>query len=133
MIIGLCSPILCAGRPFSHISTGGSSGRSSVSDERGQLADDYEVDPDDVVLKQCTAVVKTVMELSNKVPISRPSDYVDLVKVRGDEERREREREREREQKRESSMGNYSSMLYLTSESFRSEVACHDSLLLVQT
>ena len=83
---------LCAGRPISHVSAGGSSNRSSVSDERGQppIDDSFEVDPDDVVLKQTTAVVKTVMELSNKVPISRPSDYVDLVRVR------ERERERER-------------------------------------
>ena len=85
---------LCAGRPISHVSAGGSSNRSSVSDERGQppIDDSFEVDPDDVVLKQTTAVVKTVMELSNKVPISRPSDYVDLVRVR----ERERERERER-------------------------------------
>ena len=83
---------LCAGRPISHVSAGGSSNRSSVSDERGQppIDDSFEVDRDDVVLKQTTAVVKTVMELSNKVPISRPSDYVDLVRVR------ERERERER-------------------------------------
>lgn len=76
------------GRPISHISTGGSSGRSSISDERAQPAaapdDSFEVDPDDAVLKQTTAVVKTVMELSNKVPISRPSEYVDLVKVNTD-------------------------------------------------
>ena len=59
-----------------------------MSDERGQPADDsFEVDPDDAVLKQTTAVVKTVMELSNKVPISRPSEYVDLVKVRGEGEK----------------------------------------------
>ena len=76
----------CPGRPFSHVSAGGSSGRSSISDERERAqpaADDsFEVDPNDTVLKQTTAVVKSVMELSNKVPISRPSEYVDLVKVR---------------------------------------------------
>lgn len=75
----------CTGRPISHVSTGGgSSNCSSVSDERGQppADDSFEVDPDDAVLKQTTAVVKTVMELSNKVPISRPSEYVDLVRVR---------------------------------------------------
>ena len=75
------------GRPISHVSAGGSSGRSSVSDERisqpAVAADDsFEVDPNDIILKQTTAVVKTVMELSNKVSISRPSEYVDLVKVR---------------------------------------------------
>ena len=76
------------------MSAGGSSNRSSVSDERGQppADDSFEVDPNDAVLKQTTAVVKTVMELSNKVPISRPSDYVDLVRVRA-----ERERGRERD------------------------------------
>ena len=71
------------------MSAGGSSGRSSISDERAlpplapaAAADDsFEVDPNDAILKQTTAVVKTVMELSNKVPISRPSEYVDLVKV----------------------------------------------------
>ena len=72
-----------SGRPISHVSTGGSSNRSSVSDERGHppVDDTFVVDPNDAVLKQTTAVVKTVMELSNKVPISRPSDYVDLVRV----------------------------------------------------
>ena len=77
---------LSPGRPISHMSAGGSSGRSSISDERAPLPlpvdDSFEVDPNDAVLKQTTAVVKTVMELSNKVPISRPSEYVDLVKVR---------------------------------------------------
>ena len=74
--------MLYSGRPISHVSTGGSSNHSSVSDERSQPVDDnFEVDPNDIILKQTTAVVKTVMELSNKVPISRPSEYVDLVKV----------------------------------------------------
>ena len=55
-----------------------------MSDERSQPAadDSFEVDPNDIILKQTTAVVKTVMELSNKVSISRPSEYVDLVKVK---------------------------------------------------
>ena len=35
----------------------------------------------DELLKQTTCIVKAVMEMSNKVPISRPADYVDLVKV----------------------------------------------------
>ena len=72
-----------------------------MSDERGQppADDSFEVDPNDAVLKQTTAVVKTVMELSNKVPISRPSDYVDLVRVRAE---RERSRERERPPKNSS-------------------------------
>ena len=67
------------------MSTGGSSNCSSVSDERGQppADDSFVMDPDDAVLKQTTAVVKSVMELSNKVPMSRPSDYIDLVRVRG--------------------------------------------------
>ena len=70
-----------------------------MSDERGQppADDSFEVDPNDAVLKQTTAVVKTVMELSNKVPISRPSDYVDLVRVRA-----ERGRGRERPPKKSS-------------------------------
>ena len=78
------SHFLLSGRPISHVSAGGSSGRSSVSDERSQPAadDSFEVDPNDIILKQTTAVVKTVMELSNKVSISRPSEYVDLVKVK---------------------------------------------------
>lgn len=81
------------------MSAGGSSNRSSVSDERGQppADDSFEVDPNDAVLKQTTAVVKTVMELSNKVPISRPSDYVDLVRVST-----ERERGREKPPKKSS-------------------------------
>jgi hypothetical protein len=68
-----------------------------VSDERGHppVDDSFEVDPNDAVLKQTTAVVKTVMELSNKVPISRPSDYVDLVRVRGEEREKEREPSKE--------------------------------------
>lgn len=65
------------GRPIS--SSGESSGRSSPNmvEERAEetLAED------DEILQQTTAVVKSVMELSNKVPLSRPNDYVELVKV----------------------------------------------------
>ena len=38
-------------------------------------------DENDELLKQTTDVVRAVMEMSNKVPISRPADYVELVKV----------------------------------------------------
>lgn len=90
----LCTLSVFPGRPISHVSAGGSSGRSSISDERERsqpaAEESFEVDPDDVILKQTTAVVKTVMELSNKVPISRPSEYVDLVKVIQRKERGER-------------------------------------------
>nr|QAU32675.1 focal adhesion kinase isoform 2 [Ephydatia muelleri] len=37
-------------------------------------------DENDELLKQTTDVVRAVMEMSNKVPISRPADYVELVK-----------------------------------------------------
>ena len=37
---------------------------------------------DDAFVQKTTAVVKSVMELSNKVPLCRPNDYVELVKVR---------------------------------------------------
>ena len=72
-----CPP---AGRPLSHGSTEGSSDRSSPSFEERQ--DDFVPPEDDAILKQTTVVVKAVMELSNKVPLSRPSDYVEFVKVR---------------------------------------------------
>ena len=35
----------------------------------------------DELLKQTMDIVKAVMEMSNKVPISRPADYVELIKV----------------------------------------------------
>ena len=43
--------------------------------------DSYVPPDDDPIVLQTTAVVKSVMELSNKVPLSRPNQYVELVKV----------------------------------------------------
>lgn len=36
---------------------------------------------DSETLECTTAVVKAVMELSNKLPLAKPNEYVDLVKV----------------------------------------------------
>ena len=88
----ISSPPHPAGRPLSHGSTEGSSDRSSPLFEERQ--DDFVPPEDDAILKQTTVVVKAVMELSNKVPLSRPSDYVEFVKVRVRVRVRERERRR---------------------------------------
>ena len=73
---------LLAGRPLSHISTEDSSPRSSpVFDDRHD--DSFQIPEDDPIIQQTTVVVKSVMELSNKVPLSRPNDYVELVKKVG--------------------------------------------------
>ena len=56
-----------------------SSDRSSFVEEH---QDDFVPPEDDPVLQQTTVVVKAVMELSNKVPLSQPTDYVEFVKVR---------------------------------------------------
>lgn len=71
-------PFFHTGRPLSHASTEESSDRSSFVEER---QDDFVPPEDDPVLQQTTVVVKAVMELSNKVPLSRPTDYVEFVKV----------------------------------------------------
>ena len=75
--------------PLSHASTEESSDRSSFVEER---QDDFVPPEDDPILQQTTVVVKAVMELSNKVPLSRPSDYVEFVKVREGVGREEEER-----------------------------------------
>ena len=81
---------------MSRASTEESSNRSSPvvsSDERrfsphlqasgggGEQAPFVMHDEDDV-LKQTTGVVKTVKDLSDKIHKCKPSDYIDLVKVR---------------------------------------------------
>ena len=55
-------------------------------DDRNATAgdDDFKPKDDDSIVQQTTVVVKAVMELSNKVPLSRPNDYVELVKVSTD-------------------------------------------------
>ena len=42
----------------------------------------FTVPDEDEILKHTMGVVKTVKELSDRVHKSKPSDYVDLVKVR---------------------------------------------------
>ena len=79
---------------MSHTSTGtggDSSGMSSPAplEERNQppstapqAEEPYTMPEDDDILKMTTGVVKSVKELSDRIHKSKPSDYVDLVKVR---------------------------------------------------
>ena len=67
-----------------------SSDQSSFVEEHH---DNFVPPENDPILQQTlTVVVKAVMELSNKVPLSRPSDYVEFVKVREGVGREEEER-----------------------------------------
>lgn len=55
---------------MSHGSTRDSSNRSSpVFEDQLQEVDTFAIPPDDTIVQQTTAVVKSVMELSNKVYI----------------------------------------------------------------
>lgn len=51
-------------------------------EEEEETATQQEVVEDTETLEFVTAVVKTVMELSNRLPHAKPNDYVELVKVR---------------------------------------------------
>ena len=59
--------------------------RSSLLLEQPPQVTEREIDEfddeNDEMLKQTKSIIRAVMEMSNKVPISRPPDYVDLVKV----------------------------------------------------
>ena len=67
-----------------------SSDHNSLVEERH---DDFVPPENDPILQQTmTVVVKAVMELSNKVPLSQPNDYVEFVKVREGVGREEEER-----------------------------------------
>lgn len=74
---------------MSHTSTGESSGMSSPAPledniyptNAPQSEESFSVPDEDDILKMTTGVVKSVKELSDRVHKSKPSDYVDLVKV----------------------------------------------------
>jgi len=75
--------VLClTARPLSHISNASSGRNSPVFKPPAAPEEDPYVPPDDdPIVLQTTSVVKAIMELSNKVPLSRPNQYVELVKV----------------------------------------------------
>ena len=70
-------------RPLSHVSTASSDRSSPVFTQQAPPPQEeaYVPPDDDPIVLQTTTVVKSVMELSNKVPLSRPTQYVELVKV----------------------------------------------------
>ena len=62
--------------------------RSSSNENIEQVEDDEEDPITEDILSSTTAVVKSVMELSNKLQSAKPNDYVELVKVEFDVEPR---------------------------------------------
>ena len=69
------------GRPLSHASSSSSGRNSPVFLAPAKSTGPYVPPDDDPIVMQTTVVVRSVMELSNKVPLSRPTDYVEFVKV----------------------------------------------------
>lgn len=55
--------------------------RSSSNENIEQVEDDEEDPLTEDILSSTTAVVKSVMELGNKLQSAKPNDYVELVKV----------------------------------------------------
>ena len=53
----------------------------SPKEEEEEEEEEKPVVEDSETLECTTAVVKAVMELSNKLPLAKPNEYVDLVKV----------------------------------------------------
>lgn len=66
---------------MSHVSTSSSDRNSPVFSAPAKSSGSYVPPDDDPIVMQTTVVVRSVMELSNKVPLSRPTDYVEFVKV----------------------------------------------------
>lgn len=62
--------------------------RSSSNENIEEVEDDEEDPLTEDILSSTTAVVKSVMELSNKLQSAKPNDYVELVKVEFDFEPR---------------------------------------------